>query len=174
MSSSRSCCRAGEQGRRCRHSLGPLLALGLGNVRVWHPVGPWVSDRVEVPRTAQFFGTEALGHPAHHVRDVTKLCGFDEDALGAQAFEFPGRFRASHRVERSSCHAKAIGPRSRVRKTSERRFASARSPALSGGRETSRGRTFDAAGKQSGRSSGRGTLATYPDDLPGAGSPDAQ
>ena len=65
-----------------------------------HPVGHWVSDRFEVTSTAQLFGTEALGHPARHLRDVTKLRSFDEDALDAQGFEFPGRFRTSRRVRR--------------------------------------------------------------------------
>jgi hypothetical protein len=61
-------------------------------------------------------GTEALGHPTHHLRDVTKLCSFDEDALGTQAFEFSGRFRTSRRVRRWSCHTeKAIGPEFVVR-----------------------------------------------------------
>ena len=49
-----------------------------------HPVGQFGSDRFEVTSTAQLFGTEALGHPARHLRDVTKLCSFDEDALDAQ------------------------------------------------------------------------------------------
>ena len=73
-----------------------------------HPVGPWVSDRFEVTSTAQLFGTEALGHPARHLRDVTKLCSFDEDALDAQGLEFRGRFRTSRRVQRWSCHTESL------------------------------------------------------------------
>jgi hypothetical protein len=80
-----------------------------------HPVGQFVSDRFEVTNTAQLFGTEALGHPARHLRDVTKLCSFDEDALDAQGFEFPGRFRTSRGVRRVLSHRKAIGPESVVR-----------------------------------------------------------
>src|SRR5207247_1545992 len=53
------------------------------------PVVPLVTARCEVTRTAQLLGTEALGHPARHVRDVTKLCSFDECALDAQGPEFP-------------------------------------------------------------------------------------
>ena len=37
------------------------------------PVVPLVSARGEVTCTAQLLGTEALGHPARHLRDVTKL-----------------------------------------------------------------------------------------------------
>ena len=73
-----------------------------------HPVGPFARDGFEVPRTAKVFGTEALAHPAHHLRDVTKLCSFDEDPLGAQAFEFLGRFRTSRRVQRWSCHTERL------------------------------------------------------------------
>src|SRR4029453_6755652 len=69
-----------------------------------HPVAECLSDWFEVTSTAQLFGTEALGHPARHLRDVTKLCSFDEDALNAQGLEFPGRFRTSRRVRRRSCH----------------------------------------------------------------------
>jgi len=72
------------------------------------PVAAFGSDRLEVTSTAQLFGTEALGHPARHLRDVTKLCSFDEDALDAQAFEFPGRFRTSRRVQRWSCHTERL------------------------------------------------------------------
>src|SRR6266536_1106752 len=42
------------------------------------PVGQFGRDGFEVTSTAQLFGTEALGHPAHHLRDVTKLCSLDE------------------------------------------------------------------------------------------------
>jgi hypothetical protein len=72
------------------------------------PVVPLVSARCEVTRTAQLLGTEALGHPALHLRDVTKLCSFDEAALDAQAPEFPGHFRTSRRVERWSCHTERL------------------------------------------------------------------
>jgi len=76
-----------------------------------HPVGPWDSDRFEVTSTAQLFGAEALGHLARHLRDVTKLRSFDEDALDAQGSEFLGRFRTSRRVQRWSCHTEeTIGP----------------------------------------------------------------
>src|SRR5437763_6296029 len=73
-----------------------------------HPVRQFVSDRFEVTSTAQLFGAEALGHPARHLRDVTKLCSFDEDALDAQGFEFPGRFRTLRRVRRWSCHTERL------------------------------------------------------------------
>jgi hypothetical protein len=80
-----------------------------------HPIGQFVSDRFEVTSTAQLFGTEAFGHPARQLRDVTELCSFDKDALDAQGFEFPGRFRASRRVRRWSCHAERLSaPRSVV------------------------------------------------------------
>jgi len=82
-----------------------------------HPVGPWVRDRLEVTSTAQLFGTEALGHPARHLRDETKLCSFHEDALDAQVFEFPRRFRTSHRVWRQSCHAERLSARIRSSKS---------------------------------------------------------
>ena len=65
-----------------------------------HPVGQLVSDWFEITSTAQLLGTEALGHPARHLRDVAKFGSFDEDALDAQGFEFPGRFRTSRRVRR--------------------------------------------------------------------------
>jgi hypothetical protein len=81
------------------------------------PVVPLVSARCEVTRTAQLLGTEALGHPARHLRDVTKLCSFDEDALGAQGFEFPGRFRSSRRIRRWSCHTERLSAESVVRGT---------------------------------------------------------
>jgi hypothetical protein len=45
------------------------------------PVVPLVRSRCEVPRAV---GTEALGHPARHLRDVTKLSSFDELAFDAQ------------------------------------------------------------------------------------------
>ena len=73
-----------------------------------HPIAEFVSDRFEVTSTAQLLGTEALGHPARHLRDVTKLCSFDEDALDAQGLEFPGRFRTSRRVQRWSCHTESL------------------------------------------------------------------
>jgi hypothetical protein len=47
------------------------------------PVVPLVSARCEVTRTAQLLGTEALGHPALHLCDVTKLRSSDEAALDA-------------------------------------------------------------------------------------------
>jgi hypothetical protein len=84
------------------------------SLRAWemlvgrHPVGLFVSDRLEVTSTTQLFGTEALGHPARHLRDVTELCSFDEDPLDAQGFEFPGRFRTSRRVRRWSCHTERL------------------------------------------------------------------
>jgi hypothetical protein len=69
-----------------------------------HPVGQFGGDRFEIARTAQLFGTKALGHPARNLCDVTELCRFDEDAFDAQGFEFPGCVRTSHRVWRWSCH----------------------------------------------------------------------
>src|SRR5712691_9389474 len=81
-----------------------------------YPVAQFGSDRFKIPRTAQLFGTEALGHPALHLRDVTKLCSFDEDAFGAQALEFPGRFRTSGRVQRWSRHTERLStPKSHSR-----------------------------------------------------------
>jgi hypothetical protein len=47
-----------------------------------YPVAEF-GDRFEVMSTAQLFGTEALGHPALQLRDVTLLCSFDEDVLDA-------------------------------------------------------------------------------------------
>jgi hypothetical protein len=72
------------------------------------PVVPLVSAPCKVTRTAQLLGTEALGHPARHLRDVTKFCSFDERAFDAQGFEFPGRFRTSRRVRRWSCHTERL------------------------------------------------------------------
>jgi hypothetical protein len=48
------------------------------------PVVPLIGARCEVTRTAQLLGAEALGHPARHLRDVTKLCCLDERAFDAQ------------------------------------------------------------------------------------------
>ena len=73
-----------------------------------HPVGQFVSDWFEVTGTAQLFGTEALGHPARHLRALTKLCSFDEDTPDAQGFKFPGRFRSSRRVRRWSCYIERL------------------------------------------------------------------
>ena len=72
------------------------------------PVVPLVSARWEVTRTAQLLGTEALGHPTLHLRDVTKLCSFDESALDAQGSESLGHFRTSRRVQRWSCHTESL------------------------------------------------------------------
>jgi hypothetical protein len=72
------------------------------------PVVPLVSARYEVTRTAQLLRTEAFGHPARHLRDVTKLCSFDEGAPDAQGPEFPGRFRTSRRVQRWSGHTERL------------------------------------------------------------------
>ena len=59
------------------------------------PVVPLVRARCEVTRTTQLLGTEALGHPARHLCDVTKLRSSDEDALDAQALELLDHLRAS-------------------------------------------------------------------------------
>src|SRR5215211_611050 len=81
-----------------------------------HPVGQFVSARFEVTRTAQLFGTEALGHPARDLRDVTKLCRSDEDALDAKESKFGGRLRASRRIRRWSGHTERLSaPESVVR-----------------------------------------------------------
>lgn len=72
------------------------------------PVVPLVSARCEVTRTAQLLGTEALGHLARHLRDVTKFCSFDEGALDAEGLEFPGRFCTSRRVQWWSCHTESL------------------------------------------------------------------
>jgi hypothetical protein len=72
------------------------------------PVVPLVSARCEVTRTPQLLRTEALGHPACHLRDVTKLCGSNEGALDAQGPEFLGRFCTSCRVQRWSGHTRRL------------------------------------------------------------------
>ena len=72
------------------------------------PVAVSVSERFEVPSTTQLFGTEALGHPALHLCDVTKLRSLDEDALDAQGSESLGHFRTSRRVQRWSCHTERL------------------------------------------------------------------
>jgi hypothetical protein len=81
------------------------------------PVVPFVSARCEVTRTAQLLGTEALGHPTLHLRDVTKLRSFDEDAFDASRLEPRGHFRTSRRVQRWSCHT--VGYRPRIRSSRE-------------------------------------------------------
>src|SRR6266540_7177717 len=69
-----------------------------------------LSERFEVPSTTQLFGTEALGHPALHLCDVTKLRSLDEDALDAQVSESLGHFRTSHRVRWWSGHTERLSP----------------------------------------------------------------
>ena len=64
------------------------------------PVVPLVSARGEVTRTAQLLGTEALGHPARHLRDVTKLCSFDQRPRDAQRPKFGGRSCTPLRIQR--------------------------------------------------------------------------
>jgi hypothetical protein len=69
-----------------------------------HPIGPGVSDRFKVRSTAQLAGAIALGHPARHLRDVTKLGSSDQGAvLDAQGSEFAGGLLTSRRVQRCSC-----------------------------------------------------------------------
>jgi hypothetical protein len=83
-----------------------VLECPLASVSFWDrkvlvgrlPVVPGVSAPLEVSCTAQFLGTEALGHPACHLGDVTKLRGFDEDALDAQGSEFVGSLCTSRRI----------------------------------------------------------------------------
>jgi len=72
------------------------------------PVAVPGSERFEVPSTTQFFGTEALGHPALHLCDVTKLRSSDQDALDAQVSESLGHFRTSRPVQRWSWHTESL------------------------------------------------------------------
>lgn len=74
------------------------------------PVVPLVSARCEVTRTAQLLGAEALGHPALHLCDVTKLRSSDEDAPDAQGSESLGYVRTSRRVQRWSWHTERLSP----------------------------------------------------------------
>lgn len=74
------------------------------------PVAVSVSERFEVPSTTQLFGTEALGHPALHLCDVTKLRSLDEDALDAQVSESLSHFRTSRRVRWWSGHTERLSP----------------------------------------------------------------
>src|SRR4051794_40180053 len=82
-----------------------------------HPVGRWEGDSFEVGSTTQLFRAEALGHLARDLRDVTLLRSLDEDAIDAQASEFPGRFRTSSGIPRWTCHChmRGIGTGSVVR-----------------------------------------------------------
>src|SRR5581483_1219231 len=59
-----------------------------------HPVAQLGGDWLEVGRSSKLHGTEAPGHLAFELRDVTLLGCLDEDSLNAERLQ-PGRNRSA-------------------------------------------------------------------------------
>jgi hypothetical protein len=73
-----------------------------------HPVTQFGGDRIEVARASKLLGTEAFGHLACELRDVTLLGCLDEDSLHAERLQLGRSRSAAFRIPLNPRHVPTL------------------------------------------------------------------
>jgi hypothetical protein len=91
------------------HGNEAALSLGEREMLVGgHPVTQFGGDRIEVARASKLLGTEAFGHLACELRDVTLLGCLDEDSLHAERLQLGRSRSAAFRIPLNPRHVPTL------------------------------------------------------------------